>query len=152
MEKRECVSRGQKEAKEDDKLGGARLLDWHTDVAWMQCRCKARWLHPRDSHQRSTSNVLVPRLFDYTHSVWVIGVKHCNTQSGSGLLGLSSGSGSGSGSGASSNLASKGSASFLGSSDGPGSCSLDFSCVIRDNPAKWLNTDSETWLLESSSC
>ena len=74
---------------------------------------------------------------------------------GSGSLGSFSGSGSfnsSSGSSASSNSASKGSTSFFGSSGGPGSGSLDFSCAMRDNPVKWLNTDSETWSLESSSC
>ena len=35
---------------------------------------------------------------------------------------------------------------------GPGSGSLDFPSVIRDNPVKGLNTDSETGSLESSSC
>ena len=75
---------------------------------------------------------------------------------GSGSLDSSSGSGSfdssSSGSGASSNSASKGSTSFFGSSGGPGSGSLDFPSVIRDNPVKGLNTDSETGSLESSSC
>ena len=74
---------------------------------------------------------------------------------GSGSLGSFSGSGSfdsSSGSGASSNLASKGSTSFLGGSGGPGSGSLDFQSVMRDSPAKGLNTDSETRSLESSSC
>ena len=59
---------------------------------------------------------------------------------------------SSSGSGASSNSASKGSTSFFGGSGGPGSGSLGFSVAIRDNPVKGLNTDLETWLLESSSC
>ena len=75
---------------------------------------------------------------------------------GSGSLDSSSGSGSfdssSSGSGASSNSASKGSTSFFGGSGGPGSGSLDFPSVIRDNPVKGLNTDSETGSLESSSC
>ena len=76
---------------------------------------------------------------------------------GSGSLGSFSGSGSfdsssGSGSGVSSNLASKGSTSFFGGSDGPGSGSLDFSVAMRDSPVKGLNTDSETGSLESSSC
>ena len=76
---------------------------------------------------------------------------------GSGSLGSFSGSGSfnsssGSGSGASSNSALKGSTSFFGSSGGPGSGSLDFPSVIRDNPVKGLNTDSETGSLESLSC
>ena len=47
-------------------------------------------------------------------------------------------------SGASSNSVSKGSTSFLGGSGSPGSGSLDFPSAIRDNPAKGLNTDSET--------
>ena len=68
---------------------------------------------------------------------------------GSGSLGSFDSS---SGSGASSNSVSKGSTSFFGGSGGPGSGSLDFSCVMRDNPVKGLNTDLETWLLESSSC
>ena len=74
---------------------------------------------------------------------------------GSGSLGSFSGSDSfdsSSGSGASSNLASKGSTSFFGGLGGPGSGSLDFSCMMRDNPVKGLNTDSETGLLESLSC
>ena len=74
---------------------------------------------------------------------------------GSGSLGSFSGSGlfdSSSGSGVSSNLASKGSTSFLGGSGSPGSGSLDFPSAIRDNPAKGLNTDSETGSLESLSC
>ena len=52
----------------------------------------------------------------------------------------------------SSNSASKGSTSFFGGSGGPGSRSLDLSVVIRDNPVKGLNTDSETGSLESLSC
>ena len=74
---------------------------------------------------------------------------------GSGSLGSFSGSGSfdsSSGSGASSNSVSKGSTSFFGGSGGPGSSSLDFPSAIRDSPVKGLNTDSETGLLESSSC
>ena len=70
---------------------------------------------------------------------------------GSGSLGSFSDSGSFS-SGVSLNSASKGSTSFFRSSGDPGSGSLDFSVAIRDNPVKGLNTDSETWSLESSSC
>jgi hypothetical protein len=64
-----------------------------------------------------------------------------------GSLRSSSGSSDFSGSSASSNSSSKGSGL-----DGPGSNSFDFPCAIKDNPAKGLNTDSETWSLESSSC
>ena len=74
---------------------------------------------------------------------------------GSDSLSSSSGSGSfssSSGFGVSLNSVSKGSTSFFGGSGGLGSGSLDFSCVMRDNPVKGLNTDSETWSLESSSC
>jgi hypothetical protein len=68
-----------------------------------------------------------------------------------GSLRSSSGLSDFSGSSASSNSSSKGSG-FLCGSDGPGSNSFDFPCAIKDNPAKGLNTDSETWSLESSSC
>jgi hypothetical protein len=68
-----------------------------------------------------------------------------------GSLRSSSGLSDFSGSSASSNSSSKG-PGFLCGSDGPGSNSFDFPCVIKDNPAKGLNTDSETWSLESSSC
>jgi hypothetical protein len=68
-----------------------------------------------------------------------------------GSLRSSSGSSDFSGSSASSNSSSKGSG-FLCGLGGPGSNSFDFPCVIKDNPAKGLNTDSETWSLESSSC
>jgi hypothetical protein len=51
----------------------------------------------------------------------------------------------------SSNSSSNGS-DFLYGSDDLGSDSFDFPCVIKDNPVKGLNTDSETWSLESSSC
>ena len=85
-----------------------------------------------------------------------IGLSGGISDPGSGSLDSSSGSGSfdssSSGSGASSNSASKGSTSFFGASGGPGSGSLDFPSVIRDNPVKGLNTDSETGSLESSSC
>ena len=73
---------------------------------------------------------------------------------GSGSLGSFSDSGSfdsSSGSGASSNSGSKGSVPF-GGSGGLESSSLDFPSVMRDNPANGLNTDSETWSLESASC
>ena len=86
-----------------------------------------------------------------------IGLSGGISDPGSGSLGSFSGSGlfnssSGSGSGASPNSVSKGTTSFLGGSGGPGSGSLDFPSAMRDNPAKGLNTDSETGLLESSSC
>jgi hypothetical protein len=67
-----------------------------------------------------------------------------------GLLG-SVGSLRSSDSSASSNSSSNGS-DLLCSSDGLGSDSFDFPCAIKDNPVKGLNTDSETWSLESSSC
>ena len=84
-----------------------------------------------------------------------IGLSGGISDPGSGSLGSFSGSGSfdsSSGSGASSNSALKGSTSFFGSSGGPGSGSLDFPSVIRDNPVKGLNTDLETGSLESLSC
>ena len=85
-----------------------------------------------------------------------IGLSGGISDPGSGSPGSFSGSGSfnssSSGSGASSNSASKGSISFLGGSGGPGSGSLDFPSVMRDNPAKGLNTDLETRSLESLSC
>jgi hypothetical protein len=68
-----------------------------------------------------------------------------------GSLRSSSGSSDFSGSSASSNSLSNGS-DFLYGSDDLGSDSFDFPCAIKDNPVKGLNTDSETWSLESSSC
>jgi hypothetical protein len=68
-----------------------------------------------------------------------------------GSLRSSSGSSDFSGSSVSLNSLSKGSGSLCGL-DGPGSNSFDFPCVIKDNPVKGLNTDSETWSLESLSC
>jgi hypothetical protein len=62
-----------------------------------------------------------------------------------GSLRSSSGLSDLSGSSASSNSSSNGSDVF-------GSDSFDFPCAIKDNPVKGLNTDSETWSLESSSC
>jgi hypothetical protein len=67
-----------------------------------------------------------------------------------GSLISSSGSSDFSDSSASSNSSSNG--SVLYGSDGLGSDSFDFPCAIKDNPVKGLNTDSETWSLESSSC
>jgi hypothetical protein len=52
---------------------------------------------------------------------------------------------------ASSNSSLNGSDLLCGS-DGLGSDSFDFPCAIKDNPVKGLNTDSETWSLESLSC
>jgi hypothetical protein len=72
-------------------------------------------------------------------------------RSSSGSLRSSSGSSDFSGSSASSNSSSNGS-DFLCGSHGLGSDSFDFPCAIKDNPVKGLNTDSETWSLESSSC
>jgi hypothetical protein len=64
-----------------------------------------------------------------------------------GSLRSSSGLSDFSGSSASSNSSSNGSDFLCGSDD-----SFDFPCAIKDNPVKGLNTDSETWSLESSSC
>jgi hypothetical protein len=68
-----------------------------------------------------------------------------------GSLRSSSGSSDFSDFSASSNSSSNGS-DFLYGSDDPGSDSFDFPCAIKDNPVKGLNTDLETWSLESSSC
>jgi hypothetical protein len=68
-----------------------------------------------------------------------------------GSLRSSSGLSDLSGSSVSSNSSLNGSDLLCGS-DGLGSDSFDFPCAIKDNPVKGLNTDSETWSLESSSC
>jgi hypothetical protein len=83
--------------------------------------------------------------------VAIVGGSGIGPPGGIGDPGLLGSVGSLRSSSASSNSSSNGS-DFSYGSDVLGSDSFDFPCAIKDNPVRGLNTDSETWSLESSSC